>query len=283
MRWILSVAMLCAVAGPVMGSAAAANPRPPPLTKLEIRRASQDEVRRRVFEHLSEALILPDQSRSKRPVRPLEDLWLWTRAYGTATPGLCRSDLLEVRFVPVGPEQGAATPVRAAGLETSAFYHFLREVHPDEAGTLDHSGRVSANVECAAIDRMNTGFIHVISEYDTFAEPLVVSAIWRLRYAVRAAAQQGKLPYRLQCIEDLENRPDECRKALSEINPDSDVSGISKCDPDDLKARLSECWSYGLHIYGRSVEIIGGGAGNAEPVSLVQVRQTVEIFGERVD
>lgn len=281
MRWIVPVVVFSSAAILVAVSIAAER-RPPPLTKLELRRAPQDQVKRRIFEQLSEALILPDQSRDKRPVRPLDEVWLHTRAYATATPGLCRSDLLIVTFLPAGPEKGAATPVRAAGLKTSSYYRFLKNVHPEELESLDRSGRMAANADCAAIDVLNTRFIGVTSKYDIFSEPFVVSAMWRLRRVVRAAAQEGELPYRLRCIEDLQIGQEPCRKMLSGIDPDKDVASISKCDADEADAAV--CWYYSLREPGLSINIFGsGGAKETGPASLVQVSETLALYEERID
>lgn len=245
--------MVCAATGFRAESAAETGRNSPPLTKLEVRRSPQDQVRRRILEQLSEALILPDQSgqEGRTPVEPLKRVYFWTRAYATTTPGLCRSDSLKVRFLPAGTENGAATPARAVGVETVRYYHFLREVKPEEIGSLDHRGLIAANAECAAIDVMNADSVNAEPDYaNDGSDSIVVEAMWQARRVVRAAAGKEDLPFQLECAGDLANEKKTCRQELAEIDPEKDLFYVTPCFALGRNKALEgeggarPCWHY---------------------------------------
>ena len=96
------------------------------VTKTQIRTAPPEETHRRLRDVVWDMFERTDFRRGKPPTRPLDGVMLSTQTRGTYVRDLCRYDVADFAFAPVDTrDRGADTRVRAVGVETTAWFHFL--------------------------------------------------------------------------------------------------------------------------------------------------------------
>jgi len=203
--------MLAALSG--AGRAAA------PISKTEIRAASGAEAKRLAMAQISDLLIPYGTQGRKgyRPKHPLGDLWFYTRPHGTATRGVCVSNIVIVRFraVAEGP-RNADTPVAASDIESSIRYKLLVPVQPKDMDQLDADDQVRADRACAAIHVPDTDMIQAPDE------ETAITALWQLRMARSAVEKHQDLS--LNC----DGFKQSCDTVLTGLNP-AKVDSIQAC------------------------------------------------------
>lgn len=202
--------MLMALNGPAWTAA--------PITKTEIRTASDAKAKQLVMAQLADLLVLEGYQGSKghRPKHPLSDIWLYTRPHGTATRGVCVSSTVIIRFraAEEGPRD-ADTPVRASDIESSTHYRLLAPVEPKDLDRLDADDQVRADRICAGVD-VRTGLITAPDE-DT-----LVTGLWLLRKAKAALA--AREPVAVDC----EGFKQSCDMVLAGIDP-ARIESVGTC------------------------------------------------------
>jgi len=241
-----SLLMLLALSGAARAAA--------PITKAEIRAASETEAKRRVMAQISDLLIPYGIKGRKghRPKHPLADLWFYTRPHGTATRGVCVSDTVIVRFraVAEGPRD-ADTPVAASDIESSVRYILLSPVQPKDMDKLDADDQVRADQDCASIHVPDTNMVQAPDE------ETAVTALWLLRRARSAAEKHQDLA--LNC--DGFNQS--CDAVLTGLDP-AKVDSIQACPA----ARNSRC--YTIESNDISMEVRGDADDRITSVKLEQ-------------
>jgi hypothetical protein len=202
--------MLAALNGPAWTAA--------PISKAEIRAASDARAKQLVMAQLSDLLVLDGYKGSKEhpPKHPLSDIWLSTRPHGTATRGVCVNTTVVIRFraTEEGPRD-ADTPVRASDIETFAYYRLLAPIEPKDLDRLDADAQVRADRRCAAIE-VRSGMIAAPDE-----ETLVMG-LWLLRKAKAALAARESVAV------DCEGFKQSCDAVLAGIDP-AKIESVETC------------------------------------------------------
>lgn len=114
------------------------------VTKDDFRTQPPARTDRQLRDQLWSIFEKEDQRRATSARRPLDDVWLTTRAYPTEVPGLCRKDNVILYFAPTerAPEEvDAQTPVRAYGVKSFPYFHFLRAPDRSYQEASDYSDR----------------------------------------------------------------------------------------------------------------------------------------------
>src|SRR5262245_27820910 len=157
---------LAALALVLDGCASLAPIESAPITKTELRALRPAEATDLVLDQLSNTLLFqsPPTHPARPPQRPLHDAFFYTRPRSTNYPGRCTSDQLIVYFAPVNrTDLGAATPVRAVGVETTALFYFLSPpatIDPRTAGQVPEPQEAL----CAALDPRRDDFFSADDE-----------------------------------------------------------------------------------------------------------------------
>ncbi|MEA3015381.1 MAG: hypothetical protein QOI38_103 [Sphingomonadales bacterium] len=173
----------------------------PPLTHAEARRLPPDRLARRVFGDLARTLLpVPLAAPNGWGGDVLRDMLFLTPAQYAGEAGLCATDQLVVRFEPVGPLDGADTPVRARRMELSTEY-FVRDlgriVAPVPAEDDEEEQRREERA-CAAADPRS--FTRIRAQ-----EGAIVVQGLRLASAVIRAAREGRALVPIACrLDDSE-------------------------------------------------------------------------------
>jgi hypothetical protein len=200
---------------------AAELPAQPTITKSEIRSAPPARTHRRLRDQVWQLFQQQDLRSGQAPQRALRRLLLPTRPRATEVPGLCRYDVLHVEFEPVRREdEGADTPVRAAGLRAQSQFRFLRPPADRHSAIADYR-RLPSQGDCDGIDTDKVHFF-VAEDEDVATDGYL--AFLRLQEAVRAAR-----PLPFECVPRQGESEADCRATVLAFTQDSIVD-IKGCD-----------------------------------------------------
>lgn len=124
------------------------------VTKADLRRQDPAVTERQMKDQLWSIFQPVDERRKDKPAprRPLANTWFTSKSYAVQSPGLCRIDVVILRFAPVksGGSSGAQTPVRAYGLDASSSYHFAAPPRDWDSNTA--VPRSPWDKQCAGLD-----------------------------------------------------------------------------------------------------------------------------------
>ena len=231
----------------------------PPLTREEARRLPPERLARRVLGDLARILLpMPIPARDRwRGDDVLRELSFLTPPRFGGEGGLCETDHLRVRFEPVGPLEGVATPVRARFMELTPQY-FIRDLaRIDAGGPVEEEEQRREDRACAAVDP------RTVTRIDAAGGNTAARGLRRASAFVRAA-RAGRALAPIAC------RLDDADREAS-LQPDclAEVAGfrlervrqISECnDPDVPDAWCLDVsdWSTQLRVWVRP--------GSQEPV-----------------
>jgi hypothetical protein len=177
--WTLGASL---ATGPALGAA------PPPLSMRQMEALSPEQADRRVREDLL-SLLQPVGRIERGHVRGEVDLV--TAPFATAYPGLCRRDVLELRYAPTdSAAQDEDQPMRPYGLEAKSQF-VLRGAAP--VTPRPHSPRSVWGTECAHLSKQATGnWFDAPNEDDAArAVNLFDAALTRLRAGTLSPCASG--------------------------------------------------------------------------------------------
>lgn len=183
--------MLVALIG---GCAASAAPQPSALSKVAVRAMPPEELTQRLFGELSQMMMLvPENSQSVRPTRPLTNLLFVTVPRASGEPGICVTEEVRVDFEPIREAADARTPVRPVGLSTSE--RLLVRESPTAAILEDEDDAETLRREqsaCAAIDPRSAMRISAPSAF-------VLQEMMRHLRTLESQVRAGRLTASLDC------------------------------------------------------------------------------------
>jgi hypothetical protein len=250
---IRALVPLAAIVLVSLPAAAAADSRP--ITKLESRRLPPAAVTRRVLDQLGD-ILLPSLVKPgrRRPVRPLQSLWFFTRPHATGQIGVCATSLVvfDLRPAQDSEENDAATLVKVADVSATPRFYLARPIDPNDARDMRPDQHRTAEQVCGRLDPRKKNFFRAANEGDA------VRGVWAYNATVRAA--QGLAPSMQLTCPYLKN----CMAVIAKSTL-RDIEQIEPCDgpsPDVL------CTSIQLNLdSGGGVDLSVYSKGPAQPIS----------------
>lgn len=209
----------------------------PPITKVEARSLSPEQVKKRLLAQFGELLVVnAPQATHGHPTRPLTDFFMQTRWHSTWMPDLCAQDQVIFDFDPVAEESGASTPVRVSGLRTSTHYHLRTVPRSPEPDALSAGERLDQQSRCSALDPIGT------VSFSAREESNIHLAAWLMHRVADAAHGEGELPFALNCETYPLGGFESCRKNLA-IWASMPIGDINWCDGQPDGGQCLAIWT----------------------------------------
>lgn len=258
----IAAAVICVVG---LGTAASAAPRS--ISKIELRAQPPRAVAQRVMRQVADILVESNRPQSGRaPVRPLTDISFWTLVRPTGTASLCASDEVRVSFSPIGTgERGAATEVRADGVQATTHYRFM--TGPRRA--LEQRGAPvgSDPSGCRKLPADGVGF------FAAEDESLALDAADRLNELL---THPGAYP--IEC--HAGRLSTFCEEPLKGLSLEA-IDMVSRCRADQGAPRLMACWQ--IDTFDKRFEIQGSDQPAGQRIWKVRAEEMIVLWHERID
>ncbi|MEW5685175.1 MAG: hypothetical protein AB1942_09670 [Pseudomonadota bacterium] len=239
----------------------------PPITKTEARQSSLAKTKRRVLDQLGDILVEDERPRSRKPMRPLDDLGFTTLARSTSTHGLCAYDVVTILFRPTNDQDlGADLPVRANGITAVTRYALLGDPGPaGEAGSIEPT---------PADDRACRG----LPQQRYFSAPSETVAVEGAAWLKTAVATARDPVVRVSCSAARELAEPACRSLIATMK----LEHVWAMDTDG--DRGGKCWSYELEIGGEWYAVRACEAPERPGgLKTVEVREQIVSIHQRID